>query len=122
MRAIITVLLLLAASVAHADDFQAAVIVDAGTSVQATGGGTVQNFGTFSTVTPSSANVSVVVLRIGNLQVTGEYKTILQGPRAASNLIVGDTLQARADGKWLYFVMPGTDKTIKAKIMRQERM
>ena len=54
--------------------------------------------------------------------VTPSTRKAASALRAASNLIVGDTVQAKSDGKWLYFVMPGTGKTIKAKIMRQERI
>jgi hypothetical protein len=122
MRALIAAVLLCVATLIYAQDFQEAFIVDAGTSVQGDGGAVVTGFGGFATVVPSSSNVSVITLQIGTLKVTGEYKTILQGPRAASNLIVGDKVMARTDGKWVYFVMPGSGKTIKAKIMRQERL
>jgi len=107
MRFLIGLSLLCVVLGAHADDFQAATILEAGTHYEGS--------------EEERATINVIVLQMGTLKITGQYETILHGPRAASNLIVGDTVQARADGKWLYFVGP-TGKTIKARIMRQERL
>jgi hypothetical protein len=118
MRALMALALVCLSFAAHAaEEFQVATILDAGTHRETDGA--VMNV--FGGINNTEANVSVVVLQIGTLKVTAEYETMFHGKRAASNMIVGDTVQARTDGKWLHFVGP-SGKVIKAKVMRQERI
>ncbi len=97
---------------ALADDFRSATIVDAGTQNELVGNGQ------GGVLTMPQNTVTVLV---GTLKITGQYYALAGGSKAASQLIVGDTVQARVDGKWLYFVGP-SGKTIKARIVRQERV
>ena len=103
----------LLACAAFAADFQSATIVDASTQNELLSNGT-------GGVVPVPH--STVTVLIAGLKITAQYYTAdPSGPRAASQLVVGDMVQARVDGKWLYFVVP-SGKTIKARIVRQERV
>ncbi|MEO8465177.1 MAG: hypothetical protein ABI640_07520 [Gammaproteobacteria bacterium] len=96
-----------------ADDFQPATIVDAGTQNELLANGTGGVVG---------VPQSTVTVLIAGLKITAQYYTANpSGPKAASQLVVGDMVQARVDGKWLYLVVP-SGKTIKARVVRQERV
>jgi hypothetical protein len=98
---------------ALAADFQPATIVDAGTQNELLANGTGGVVG---------VPQSTVTVLIAGLKITAQYYTANpSGPKAASQLVVGDMVRARVDGKWLYFVVL-SGKTIKARIVRQERV
>ena len=108
MRTLLAVALLAFTVGAHgADGFQPAAILDASTHVE-----------TFGTVVMP---VNTVTLRLGDLVVTADYYTALKnGPNVASALVVGDTVQAKLDGKKLLLVLPN-GKKISADITRRAR-
>jgi hypothetical protein len=102
---------------AFADDYQEAKVLDAGADKELTG----IHFSVFGGVGSERENVSTITVLIEDLIVTAEYNTMrINGAKSAANLVVGDTVQAMLDRKWLRIVLDN-GKTIKATVLRRER-
>ena len=111
------VALLVLPIVALAADYQDAKILDAGADKELTG----VHFSVFGGLSSDRENVSTITVLIDDLIVTAEYNTMrVNGAKSAANLVVGDTVQALLDGKWLKLVLDN-GKSIKATVLRRER-
>jgi hypothetical protein len=103
MRTLISLSLSLLTAVAVAEDWQVAKVLGA------------ETHGTENALAVQIGDMAVVASYTARWSVLGSTR---EG-RRASDLVVGETIQARIDGSRLLFVMPGGN-TMRARIVRRE--
>ena len=117
MKSIIATLLLLQA-VGFAVDFQQAKLIDVQGFKQAGAPIIAPNNG-YPVVIPTSRNMFTITVALDNMSYSGQFGE--NRHFKPSQLIVGDSIQARIDGEKL-ILRTAEGKEEKAKIIRRERL
>jgi hypothetical protein len=117
MKTLIVVLLLFSA-VAFAADFHQAKLIDVQGFKQAGPPIIAPNNG-YPVVIPTSQNMFTITVAFGDMSYSGQFQESRHFK--PSQLIVGDSIQARIDGEKL-ILKTAAGREEKAKIIRRERL